>query len=111
MNVKPEFDSRTSERTKTRIYATVRYVKQSAKARVIDLSETGIALELDSPIDAAAQSQVSVDSNDLGHLTGTVVWNHSGRIGIKLDITTNTLAQISSYFRFFHQDIAPTNKP
>src|SRR5690606_23882580 len=108
MNDKVESDTRGAERTKTRIYATVRYFKQTAYGRVINLSATGIALELESPIDAAANSQVSIDSVDLGHLTGTVKWNHGGRLGLKLSLSTNTLAQISSYFRFFHQDVEPT---
>ena len=99
---------RGAERTKTRIYATVSYVQQSTRARVIDLSATGIALELETPISASVNSQVSVDSDDLGHITGVVQWNHGGRIGLKLSLSTNTLAKISSYFRFFHQEIKPT---
>lgn len=108
MDDSKETQYRGAARTKTRIYATVTYVQQSARARVIDLSETGIALELEEPISAAANSQVRIVSPELGHLTGIVVWNHGGRLGLRLSLSTNTLAQLSSYFRFFHQDITPT---
>lgn len=108
MDSKTEPQLRAAERTKTRIFATVTYVSQSVRARVIDLSATGIALELESPISASVNSQVSVDSEDLGHITGTVQWNHGGRIGLKLSLSSNTLAKLASYFRFFHQDIKPT---
>lgn len=108
MDAKTDTQLRAAERTKTRIYATVTYVQQSARARVIDLSATGIALELETPINASVNSKVSVDSDDLGHITGMVQWNHGGRIGLKLSLSTNTLAKLSSYFRFFHQEIKPT---
>jgi hypothetical protein len=108
MDSKSEPELRFAERTQTRIYATIKYFQQSSTAKVIDLSATGIALELDSPIHASTGSRVSVDSIDLGHITGTVQWCHGNRIGLKLSLSTNTLAKLSSYFRFFHHDIKPT---
>jgi hypothetical protein len=99
--------TRTAARKKTRIFGTVRYFTQSAKGRVVDLSETGLALDIGSPFNAAAGSPVKIESEELGVLEGTVKWYHSGRLGIEFRPNTNAAAQVASYFRFFHQDIRP----
>ncbi|WP_112964999.1 PilZ domain-containing protein [Agrobacterium sp. fls2-241-TYG-188a] len=99
---------RGADRSKTRIFGTVHYVNQSVKGRVVDLSATGMALELEGPFAAAKGSRVKVQSEDLGHIEGIVQWQHRNRLGLQLQLSTNTLAQISSYFRFFHEDVKPT---
>ncbi|MFK0383254.1 MULTISPECIES: PilZ domain-containing protein [Rhizobium/Agrobacterium group] len=100
--------TRGAQRSRTRIFATVRYVNQATKARVIDLSETGMALELDGAFSAQKGSRVKVESEDLGYLEGVVQWQHMNRLGLQLKLSTNTLAQLSSYFRFFHEEVKPT---
>lgn len=99
--------NRGAARTKTRIYGTVKYFNQSAKGRVVDLSATGIALELQEAFSAADGSRVKIESEELGFIEGTVRWCRGSRIGIQLHLNTNALAQVSSYFRFFHKDIRP----
>lgn len=99
-----DITTRKAERSKTSIYGTVRYYNQAAEGRVVDLSATGMALELRGPFHAANGSRVRIESDDLGFLEGTVVWTRGSRLGIKLQLSTNSLAKISSYFRFFHED-------
>ncbi len=99
--------NRNAERTRTRIYGTVKYFAQSAKGRVVDLSATGIALELEEALAAAAGSRVKLESDELGFMEGTVRWCRGNRIGIQLNLNSNALAQVSSYFRFFHKDVGP----
>ncbi|CAD7046858.1 PilZ domain-containing protein [Pseudorhizobium endolithicum] len=99
--------NRAAARTKTRIYGTVKYFNQSAKGRVVDLSATGIALELQEAFGAADGSRVKIESEELGFMEGTVRWCRGSRIGIQLHLNTNALAQVSSYFRFFHKDVRP----
>lgn len=100
--------NRGAGRSKTRIYGTVQYFSQSVKGRVVDLSATGMALEMDGPFAAAKGSRVKVQSEDLGFIEGTVQWQHANRLGLSLQLSTNTLAQLSSYFRFFHEEVKPT---
>jgi hypothetical protein len=100
--------TRTAPRSKTRIFATVHYFSQSTRGRVVDLSATGMALELDGPFAAAKGSRVKVQSEDLGFIEGVVQWQHMNRLGLQLKLSTNTLAQLSSYFRFFHEEVKPT---
>ncbi|KXG86840.1 PilZ domain-containing protein [Agrobacterium bohemicum] len=100
--------NRSAGRSQTRIYGTVQYFNQSVRGRVVDLSATGMALELDGSFAAAKGSRVKVQSDDLGFIEGTVQWQHMNRLGLQLKLSTNTLAQLSSYFRFFHEDVKPT---
>ncbi|MCX8997671.1 PilZ domain-containing protein [Rhizobiaceae bacterium BDR2-2] len=111
MQQNPNLQTRKAERSKTRIYGVVRYYNQAAKGRVVDLSATGMALELQEPFAAAAGSRIRIESEDLGFLEGTVVWNRGGRLGVKLQLSTNALAKISSYFRFFHEEPKSTFLP
>ncbi|MCG5476716.1 MAG: PilZ domain-containing protein, partial [Sinorhizobium fredii] len=43
----------------------------------------------------------TIRSAELGLLTGIVRWNRGDRIGIKLKLSSNTAAQIASYYKFF----------
>lgn len=102
-----EMANRAASRSRTRIFGTVKYLNQEACGRVVDLSATGMALELQAALAAGVGSRVTIESDDLGFIQGTVKWLRGSRIGIELQLSTNTLAQLSSYFRFFHKEIAP----
>jgi hypothetical protein len=106
-SVKLKIKSRRSQRSRTRMMARVRYLAKATTGRVVDVSTSGIALDLLSPIHAATGSKVRIECDDLGILEGAVRWIHGGRIGIEFDPTSNASAQVASYFRFFHKDIQP----
>ncbi len=99
--------TRSAPRRKTRIIGTVKYYNQAAKGRIVDLSDTGLALDLGSAFHAAAGSAVKIETEELGILEGTVKWSHRGRLGIHFRPNSNASAQVQSYFRFFHQEIRP----
>ncbi|CDN53698.1 PilZ domain-containing protein [Neorhizobium galegae bv. officinalis bv. officinalis str. HAMBI 1141] len=102
--------TRSAERKKTRILGTVKYFNQAVEGRVTDLSATGMALDLGGRVFHAADgSQVRVESQEFGILEGTVKWRRSGRLGVQFSINSNAVAQVSSYFRFFHKD-APASR-
>jgi hypothetical protein len=96
--------TRSAPRKKTCIYGTVRYYDQTSKGRVVNLSATGLALDLGGPFHAAAGSPVRIESDELGILEGTIKWAHRGRLGIEFKPNSNATAQVSSYFRFFHRE-------
>jgi hypothetical protein len=98
---------RSAPRRKARIAGTVKYYGQSVSGRVVDISATGLALDLSGPFNAAPGSPIRIDSDELGVLEGIVKWQHSGRLGIQFRPNTNAAAQVAAYFRFFHQDIQP----
>lgn len=103
-----QMKTRKAPRRFTRIYGTVRYYDQIAKGRIVNLSDTGLALDLGGPFNAANGSPVRIESDSLGILEGTVKWSHRGRLGIEFNPNSNAAAQVTAYFRFFHKDVSPT---
>lgn len=101
--------ARKETRRPVRILGTLKYMSSSIECRVVNLSGDGIGLALqDFPV-LTIGVPVTFNSTELGHLTGTVAWlGKNGIVGLKLKHTTSTYAQVSSYFRFFHQDYRPT---
>jgi len=98
---------RASDRSKVRIFVKVKVMHQESLARVVDLSPSGMALDLEKPIRILPGQIISMESEELGRLSGTVRWYNNGRVGIEYKLNTNALAQISSYFRFFHEEVKP----
>ncbi|MBB5572348.1 MULTISPECIES: PilZ domain-containing protein [Rhizobium] len=102
--------ARRSPRKHARLMGRVRYFAKAVTGRVVNISTGGIALDLQSPIHAAAGSKVRVECDEIGILDGIVRWIHGGRIGIEFDPSSNASAQVASYFRFFHKEIQPVLK-
>jgi hypothetical protein len=98
---------RGNDRSRVRIFVNVQVMHQSSRARVVDLSPTGMAFDLEKPIQAMPGQMVTIESEELGRLSGTVRWYSNGRLGIQYKLSTNALAQIASYFRFFHEEVKP----
>ncbi|WP_246737842.1 MULTISPECIES: PilZ domain-containing protein [Rhizobium] len=99
--------TRKAERKICRIFGKVRYLNKEVDARIVNLSTSGIALEVRSPLHASSGSRVQIVADDLGALQGIIRWSHNGRLGIQFDPNSNSRAQVSSYFRFFHRDVKP----
>lgn len=102
--------SRSAVRRHCRLFGRVQYLTRETSGRIVDLSATGIALDLGGPFYGAAGSKVRVECDDLGSLEGTVRWLRNGRIGVEFSRTSNASAQVASYFRFFHKDMQPVLK-
>lgn len=102
-----DMDVRKSQRSRCRVDSRVRHLKQEADARVINISRTGLALELYSQLHAAAGSSVVIENDDIGLIEGTVRWNRSGRLGIQIKQNSNSLAKLAAYFRNFHKEVRP----
>jgi hypothetical protein len=92
---------RVSTRTQTKITGNVSFKTKSSNGVVVDLSEEGICFQFDSDIGVRTGYEVTIRSNELGFLNGVVRWARGDRIGIKLNPSSNTAAQIASYYRFF----------
>lgn len=99
--------TRKSRRSSVRMIASVRYLTTTVTGRIVDVSPTGIALDLAKPLQAGPGSKVRVECDDIGGLDGTVRWSHNGRIGIEFDPSSNASAKVASYFRFFHKEVKP----
>ncbi|CAN7311953.1 MULTISPECIES: PilZ domain-containing protein [Ensifer] len=92
---------RTAARTQTKITGTVTCKTGASNGIVTDLSAEGICFQLYFDINARTGQEVTIRSEELGFLTGMVRWYRGDKIGIKLNLSSNTAAQISSYYKFF----------
>lgn len=101
---------RSAVRRHARIIGSVKYLNRETEGRVVDLSATGIALDLAGSFLGAAGSKVRIESEDLGAIEGTVRWLRNGRIGVEFSRNSNASAQVAAYFRFFHKDYRPVLK-
>ncbi|MGO7161261.1 PilZ domain-containing protein [Rhizobium johnstonii] len=99
--------ARKTDRKNCRVFGHVKYLNSQVDARILDLSLTGAALEMKGPLHAASGSKVRIEAENLGLLEGIIRWKHNGRVGIQFDVNSNARAQISSYFRFFHNEMRP----
>ncbi len=101
--------ARREVRSEVRLTGRLKYMGREIECRVVNLSEQGIGLALAEPMDMATGIPVSFQGKELGHLTGNVSWYRNGVVGLRLKHTSSTYAQVSSYFRFFHEDMKPVS--
>ncbi|WP_321381847.1 PilZ domain-containing protein [Rhizobium sp.] len=101
---------RSAERRNCRMNSAVRYMKQIADCRIINISHTGLGLELYTSFHAAAGSTIIVENDDLGLVEGIVRWSRGGRLGVQFRHNSNSIAKVTAYFRNFHQDVNPVLK-
>ncbi|KQY20939.1 PilZ domain-containing protein [Rhizobium sp. Root483D2] len=92
---------RKAVRTTTKFTGEVTCKGGSSRGIVKDLSPAGICFQLYFDINATTGQEISIQSDEFGHLTGIVQWYRGDRIGIRLDASSNTSAQISSYYKYF----------
>jgi hypothetical protein len=99
--------TRKADRKSCRVFGKVRYLTNEVEARILNMSISGVALEIRSPLYADSGSRVQILADDLGVLHGVIRWSHNGRVGIQFDPNSNARAQVASYFRFFHKEVKP----
>ena len=96
-------DGRKTPRIRCRLRGTLRFLYQVVDIRVIDISHRGMALELHGWVEARHGSSVEIKTTEFGRLEGVVRWYRAGKMGIQIDETSNTAAQIGAYFKNFHK--------
>lgn len=104
-------DNRRAERIRCQFSGFVYFIDEVVEARIIDISRTGLCLSLKGWIGARPGSNIRIRTSELGLIEGTVRWYRAGKMGIKLDETTNTAAQVNSYFKHYHRETAAAPPP
>ncbi|OHV83965.1 PilZ domain-containing protein [Ensifer sp. LCM 4579] len=92
---------RVSPRDHTQITGKVTCKTGWTNGIVKDLSAQGICFQLLFDIGVCTGQEVTIESDELGRLTGIVRWCRGDKIGVKLNLSSNTAAQISSYYKYF----------
>lgn len=112
MHSTKHMDGRRAERIRCSFRGSLTYAHQKVDIRVIDISKQGLAIELFSWIDAKSGSRVVIKTQELGVIEGTVRWYRAGKMGLQVEESSNTAAQIASYFKHFHKPMTLSpNRP
>ena len=90
---------RKAERVACKIKATAHCLGHSSAAAVLDLSPHGLRIYVRADIQAAVGSHVTVETEELGTLSGNVRWIRLPYLGVALAPSSNTAAKIQSYFK------------
>jgi len=72
-------------------------------AMVIDISNTGMGVDMNDPQDMKLGDRVEIHSEKLGFLNGQIRWVRGHRLGIQFDMSSNNAAKIQAFFKFFHR--------
>lgn len=97
-------DGRRTQRIRCHIRGTLDFMGQRLDVRILDISRTGMAMKLEGWIEAKRGAAVTVHCAELGYIEASVRWYRAGKMGVEFELTTNTVAQITAYFRNFHRD-------
>ncbi|MDB5525072.1 MAG: PilZ protein [Rhizobium sp.] len=73
-------------------------------ARIYDISTSGAAIDLMGPFSGVVGSAVRVESTEISFLEGKVRWYNKGRLGVEFEPSTNAVAKVKAYFKYFHKE-------
>eukprot|EP01035_Chromulina_nebulosa_P064890 gene64890-88764_t len=96
-------DGRKIDRISCHVRGTLRFNNQTSNVRITDLSKNGLGLQLRDWIAAGPGSKVTIQAGEFGTMQGIVRWYRAGSMGVMIDQTSNTTAQIEAYLKNFHQ--------
>ena len=92
---------RIDPRDATELRATVTCMGRTTQATVIDISQSGMCIFLNSHIPIAPEEEIIIKTEEMGLLVGTIRWIRAGRIGAALVLTSNNRAKVESYYKMF----------
>ncbi|MGJ8570874.1 MAG: PilZ domain-containing protein [Hoeflea sp.] len=96
MNERP---TRIDPRDPTELRATITCMGRTTQATVIDMSQGGMCIYLRSHIPISPGEEITIKTEEMGYLTGTVRWFRRPRLGIQLDMSSNTSAKVESFYK------------
>ncbi|MBO3760006.1 PilZ domain-containing protein [Ciceribacter sp. L1K23] len=105
MHAKKYMDGRRADRIRCSFRGTLTFLHQTADVRVIDISRLGMAIEVFGWLDARSGAVVKIRTHELGLIEATVRWYRAGKMGLQVEESSNTAAQIASYFKHFHKPV------
>jgi hypothetical protein len=101
------FKGRAIERDRTRLRAKIECMGQKTQGAILDLSEHGICLYLSIDIPLAFGDKITVLTEEMGLLTGTIRWIRRPRVGAELVLSSNNRAKVESFYKVFKRDSQP----
>lgn len=98
--MQPRYE-RNQDRTRTRIRATIGCVSGETRGSVMDLSDQGMKLYMSNDLRAQPGFRVTITTDEMGLLTGTVRWVKFPYLGVELNLSSNTRAKVESFYKYF----------
>ncbi|PWW04241.1 PilZ domain-containing protein [Hoeflea marina] len=93
------FISRRSNRVRTRIRATIECNGVKTRGSVLDLSEDGMCVYISDSVRAHVGHEINVLTEEMGMLSGIAQWTIFPRIGVRLNLSSNSRAKIESFYK------------
>ncbi|MFD1744038.1 PilZ domain-containing protein [Rhizobium helianthi] len=100
-------DGRRAERMRCNFRSIVYFMDEIVDASVSDISKTGLCLNLRGWLSAKPGATIQLRCNELGLIEGTIRWYRAGKMGIKLAESSNTQAQVASFFKHYYKPQMP----
>jgi len=82
----------------------IKYLGTQTIGRLHDISTAGVAIDLLGPFVGVEGSTVRIECMELCFIEGKVRWLGNGRVGIEFDPSTNAVAKVKAYFKFYHKE-------
>lgn len=95
---------RRAPRRRSCLPVVIRYLGMETIGRVYDISTAGVAIDLLGPFYALEGNLVRVECTEWCFLEARVRWMGKGRVGLEFEPSTNAVAKVKAYFKFFHKD-------
>lgn len=100
----PGRKQRSAIRKRSALPVIIRYLGTETPGRIHDISLTGAAIDLLGHFLGVEGSAIRVECMEFCFLEGHVRWQRNGRIGIEFEPSTNAVAKVKAYFKFYHKD-------
>lgn len=95
---------RSAIRRRSCLPVTIKYLGMATNARLFDISLTGAAIDLLGPFMGVDGSIIRVECTELCFLEARVRWQKNNRIGVEFEPSTNAVAKVKAYFKYFHKE-------
>lgn len=95
---------RRAHRRRSALPILVRYLGMQTEARLFDISTAGAAIDLSGPFMGVEGSNIRIECTEFCFLEARIRWIGKSRIGVEFDPTSNSVAKVNAYFKFFHKD-------
>jgi hypothetical protein len=95
---------RNGLRRRSCLAVVVKYLGTETVGRLHDISTTGAAIDLQGSFLGVEGSAVRIECTELCFLEGKVRWLKNSRVGIEFDPSTNAVAKVKAYFKFYHKE-------
>jgi hypothetical protein len=99
-----QYRQRSAQRRRSALFVIIKYFGTQTIGRLHDISTAGAAVDLQGPFVADEGSAIRIECTELCFLDGKVRWLQNGRVGIEFDPSTNAVAKVKAYFKFYHKD-------